>query len=143
MNHPFIWKVQRNGVAPILRTVIGMIPWTDMIKAAPEVIAKARNMMKADREAPPVEVRSDDIDAQTPLADAIILLKEDVARLGNSVASLQEENRERSKLINTLAEQNGRLASEVQSLRLRFKIAFITALVSLAAAVAVLVMALR
>jgi hypothetical protein len=120
-----------------------MIPWTDMIKAAPEVIAKARGMMKSDREAPPVEVRSDTIDAYTPLEDAVALLKDDVARLGSLVASLQEENRERSKLINTLAEQNGRLATVVESLRIRLKFTFITTLVSLAAAAAALVLALR
>jgi hypothetical protein len=136
-------KEQRCDVSPILKTVIGMIPWTDMIKAAPEVIAKARNMMKADRDVSPVEVKSDDIDAQTPLADAVILLKEDVARLGNMVIALQEENRERSKLINTLAEQNGRLATEIQTLRMRLGITILTTIVSLAAAITALVLVLK
>lgn len=120
-----------------------MIPWTDMIKAAPEVIAKARSMMKTDRDAPPVEVRSDSIDAYTPLEDAVTLLRDDVARLGSLVASLQEENRERSRLINTLAEQNGRLAAEVGSLRTRLKFTLVTVLISLAAGAAALAVALR
>ena len=130
-------------MAPILRTVIGMIPWTDMIKAAPEVIAKARSMMKTDQKVPPVEVRSDSINASTPVEDAVALLKDDVARLGILVDALQEENRERSRLINTLAEQNGRLATVVESLRLRLIALFITTAVSLAAAAAALVMVLR
>ena len=120
-----------------------MIPWSDMIKAAPEVIAKARSMMKTDREAPPVEVRSDSINSYTPLEDAITLLRDDVTRLGSLVAALQEENRERSKLINTLAEQNGRLATVVDSLRKRLMFAIVATLVSFAAAVAALALVLR
>lgn len=130
-------------MALILKTVIGMIPWVDMIKAAPEVIAKARSMMKTDQKVPPVEVRSDSINASTPVEDAVALLKDDVARLGILVDALQEENRERSRLINTLAEQNGRLATVVESLRLRLIALFITTAVSLAAAAAALVMVLR
>lgn len=120
-----------------------MIPWADVVKAAPGVITRARNMMERDRAAAPVDVHSESITENTPVDEALTLLRDDVTRLGEMVAGLQEENLQRARLINTLAEQNGRLTETVIVLRRRVTVALLMGVIAIAASAAAIFIVLR
>jgi hypothetical protein len=90
-------------------SALKVIPWGDVIDAAPGVVKGARKIFtrtqQADSSVPPVEPGTD--------------LPQRVAQLETSVNQLLAQQQASAKLMETLAEQNARVVQAVDILRLR------------------------
>lgn len=97
-------------------TAFKVIPWTQVLAAAPAVVVGARKLWEAVRkqEAPKVT-------GQAPAADQ--------RALEEQVAELRRELTAASELVSSLAEQNNRLVEAVEVLRVRTRILFAFAIV--------------
>jgi hypothetical protein len=89
-----------------------VIPWTEVLLAAPVVVKGARQLWDAARR----ETRTP---AGAPMQDRVAALESQIERLREDLA-------ESSGLVTSLAEQNARLVEAVAILRTRTQILFIT-----------------
>ena len=103
-----------------------VIPWTEVLLAAPAVVKGARRLWNTVR--------------QEAAAPAPVAAHDRVAALEAQVEQLRLDLAESSSLVTTLAEQNARLVEAVAILRMRTQILFIAGGV-LAAALAWLALA--
>ena len=129
-----------SAVAAWLKVLVKMIPWTDVVKAAPSVLSVARDALGKRGEA---AVNTDRITPGTPPEEAFDLVREDISLLRTLVAGLEAESDRKSRLIAALTDENARLADAVIELRRRFLVALLAALLALAGAGAAVWMALR
>ena len=103
-------------------SVLKMVPWSDVIKNAPQVADSAKKLWNATAKrslgsAPPGETAS--ALAQTPDALAIAGLQERVLALQAAASELHDQMRASSELIKSLAEQNAQLVQRLETLRVR------------------------
>ena len=95
-------------------SALKVIPWGDVIDAAPSVVKGARKMF----------ARTQTFDPGPPPGDAAAPsgLQERVARVESGLAQLQEQQQASAKLLETLAVQNERLVEAVEILRVRTRL---------------------
>lgn len=103
-----------------------LIPWVDVVQAAPGVVRGARDLWARTRKTKPV-----------PVATGQSALPPDLAQLAARIEQLEAEQIEATALINTLAEQNAKLVSAMDAVRVRTR-ALLAFSVLLAAAVVAL-----
>lgn len=109
-------------------TVIGVIPWTDLLKAAPELARRARRVLG----------RGDSADGEPAPSPAVAQnADEALAALAREVALLNERLRQSDEVLRALAEQHDALVSAGETMRRRVR-HLTVALWTLAAAVLVL-----
>ncbi|HET7794771.1 MAG TPA: hypothetical protein VFL64_15420 [Rhizobacter sp.] len=89
-------------------SALKVIPWGDVIEAAPQVVKGARKMFTRTQQPEPAAPAA-------PAADPA----ERVSQLEARVARLQEQQQASAQLMETLAEQNARLVEAVEILRVR------------------------
>ena len=99
---------------------MAVIPWNQLIRWAPQIIAVSRELLQRSRRTPP----------QTPLARA-----DDRSDLLVRIAALEENERRQAELIERMAEQLAELARAVVSLHRRERL-LIFAVLALAALLA-------
>ena len=98
-------------------TAFKVIPWVDLLRAAPDVVNGARKLWAAVRKQEAPKVTGQGIPA-------------DQRALEEQIAELRRELAEASELVARMAEQNGRLIEAVDVLRLRTRILFALAIVT-------------
>ena len=113
-------------------TVIGAIPWTDLVKAAPELARRARRVLGRG------DLAEGAVPAPTAAAGASE--RERLDALAREVAALQERQRQSDDVLRALAEQHDALVSAGEALRQQLRRLRIAVWV-LAAAVAALLLA--
>ncbi|MES2759926.1 MAG: hypothetical protein V4693_21345 [Pseudomonadota bacterium] len=93
-----------------------MVPWSDVIKAAPEAAGAARKLWDAvsRRKQQPGAIETVDAAALTPAAMLARLERAETA-----VADLHTQMLAASEVIATLAQQNGQLIARIDALRKR------------------------
>ncbi|WHZ10932.1 MAG: hypothetical protein OJF60_001371 [Burkholderiaceae bacterium] len=117
-------------------TALKMVPWADVIGAAPTVVDGARKLWSSVAKKPsPPALQSDPADANPGALEARI------AALEATVGSLHQQMIESSKLIQTLAEQNAQLIARIEMLRRRMQRLGLATIVFAVIAVAALLVA--
>jgi len=125
-------------VAALLKALAGLIPWADVVRSAPAILAAAKELIEGAPKSsePPRTVRTEDL----PPEETLRLLREENAFLRASVVELQADSRRQAEVIERLAEQADGLAAGLELFRKRLKLAIGVAVVGLVLAAASLVM---
>lgn len=92
-------------------TVFKTIPWGDVVAAAPTVVRGARGLWKRVRD----EQAGESTDVAAPPADRIGALEREVGELRADMAASSE-------VIRQLAEQNDRLVTTIEAMRVRARL---------------------
>jgi hypothetical protein len=130
--------------APLIRTLAGLIPWSDIVKATPSIISAARGAFDGRGTKPePVVTNAERITETTPTDEAIDLIREDITLLRNAITELREENTRKTRLLGDLIEQNTRLSASLLKIRIRLRLTLICALAALAAGLGAIWMVVR
>lgn len=99
-----------------LITVLSNVPWSDVIRHAPQVAEGARKLWDRARGKPPVaEVPAAPTPAVTPEQQALAALEVRTVALQAAVADLQSQMTESAKLIQELADLNEQMIKHVQA----------------------------
>lgn len=113
-------------------TALKVIPWGDVIEHAPKVLAAARKLMDRQATAAPSMATA----ASPSPADTLPTAEEAVTRLGLQLQALrqdserwQENQIQLTRTVAELAEQNARLVTAVETLRVRTRLLLVTAAV--------------
>ena len=113
--------------------MLKLVPWGDVIKAAPEVASTARKLWGAvaNKNPPRDAVNGDDGALHTPMS---MLTR--IEHVETSLAELQAQMLTASEVIATLAQQNAKLVEHTEALRKRLLLQAIgTGLISVIAIV--------
>ena len=97
-------------------TALKLVPWGDVIAAAPQVVRAAQGMLRKKDDAVPIE-ESAPFPSAHPLANAGELALTQVHALEQQVIALQSSQRQALELIQSLAEQNTQVVATVGALR--------------------------
>jgi len=95
-------------------SALKVIPWGDVIDAAPSVVKGARKMFARTQAAEPP--------ATAPDTGEPVGFQERVAQLESALGQVREQQQATAKLLETLAEQNARLVEAVDILRVRTRL---------------------
>lgn len=118
-------------------TVLKLVPWTDVIKNAPQVADGAKKLWQSVGNKPPPSAETTGTAVRlTPEGQAIAVLQARLLTLENATQNLHEQMLASSELIKSLAEQNTQLIrrAEVNRLRLLW-LASATAVVAVVAVI--------
>jgi hypothetical protein len=99
-----------------------LIPWTDVIAAAPQVVKSAQKLYDSVKNRPKPSAAPTATDASLAADSAPLdadMLQAHVHALQMRLDLLEQEQRSSSELIRDLAQHNERLVSAVETLRLR------------------------
>jgi hypothetical protein len=111
-------KVKEKTVAAGWLTALKVIPWGDVIEAAPGIVKGARRFF----------VRTQDADTalahETP-GDAWTGAQARISELETRVAELIERQQASAELIESLAEQNAKVVQAIEILRMRTRLLLI------------------
>lgn len=118
-------------------TVLKLVPWTDVIKNAPQVADGAKKLWQSVGKKPPPSAETTGTAVRlTPEAQAIAALKARLLTLENATQNLHEQMLASSELIKSLAEQNTQLIRRAEVNRLRLlMLASATAVVAVVAVI--------
>jgi hypothetical protein len=98
---------------------LALVPWTEVIKAAPSVIEKAKVLWNSASKKPlptsPPTTTGEKI--RSVEAQAIAVLESRISVVEVHVGDLDTQMRASSELIKTLADQNGQLISRIEANR--------------------------
>lgn len=129
------------NMAGLFRAIAGMIPWADVARSAPAIIAATKDLIDG---APKTSAPREPVDTGSLAPEeAVRLLREENAALRASVVELQADSRRQADVIARLAEQADRLAEMLTFLNGRLRVATIVAVIALIAAVCGIVLAVR
>jgi hypothetical protein len=105
----------------LFKVLAGIIPWADVVKSAPAILAAARDLIEgAPKSAPPPPESGPGADSPDETLQA---LRRESAQLRSAVIELQADSRRQAEVIERLAEQNQSLTVTADILRQRLKIA--------------------
>ncbi len=128
-------------MAGLFNVIAGMIPWADMARSAPAIIAAAKDLIDG---APKSSTTREPVDTGSLAPDeAFRLLREENAALRTAVVELQADSRRQADVIARLAEQADRLAEALTFVGGRLRVATIVAVIALVAAACGIVLAVR
>ena len=128
-------------MAGLFRVIAGMIPWADVARSAPAIIAAAKDLIDG---APKTSAPREPVDTGSLAPDeALRLLRDENAALRAAVVELQADSRRQADVIARLAEQADRLAEAITFLNGRLKVLTIVAVIALLAAACGIVLAVR
>ncbi len=100
------------------KTALKVIPWGDVIDAAPALVKGARKIFTRSQE---TEAHAEAaVDAAGTPEQAP--LQQRVAQLEESLAQVTEQQKAAAQLIETLAEQNARVVQAIEVLRVRTRL---------------------
>jgi len=106
-------------------TAFKVIPWADVVSAAPAVVKGAKKLWssvktsEAEPAEPPPQAEHSEAAADTSPSEALAALEARLRQLDRRVGTLGKEAVASSELIRSLAEQNAQLVAAVEALRLR------------------------
>lgn len=96
-------------------TALKVIPWGDVVEAAPHIVRGARRLLNSGRgRASPAAAPRADIDPDDPVARLYALEAQ--------VDDMREEQVQTAELVRTLAEQNERIVAALELLRVRTRV---------------------
>jgi len=119
-------------MAGLFRVIAGMIPWADVARSAPAIIAAAKDLIDgAPRQSAPREpVNTDQLSPE----EAVRILRDENTSLRAAIVELQADSRRQADVIARLAQQGDRLAEALTFLNGRLRIITVIAAVALIAA---------
>lgn len=103
-------------------TAFKAIPWTEVIAAAPTVVNGARKLFDRVRKREPLSAAQPELDPTAPPGERIDGLEREMSALQCRLIELEEQQLASTSLVQSLAEQNEKLLSIVNVLRLRARI---------------------
>lgn len=95
-------------------SALKVIPWGDVIEAAPAIVKGARKIFARTQQA--------EEPVAHPTAGSVADPQARIARLETSLVELAEQQKSSAQLIETLAEQNARIVEAVEILRVRTRL---------------------
>ena len=97
-------------------TLIKVIPWTELVTAAPKIVEQARRIAAAARRS-----RAEAAPAPAPAAPAEpgVTLETRVARLESQIVAMSEEEVSSAELLKSLADQNAQIVAALQAVNAR------------------------
>jgi type IV secretory pathway VirJ component len=127
-----------------LITVLSNVPWSDVIRHAPQVAEGARKLWDRARGKPPVAEVSAAPAAVTPEQQALAALEARTVALQAAVLDLQSQMTESAKLIQELAALNEQMIQHVQAQDRRLRgLGIVSAVLGLVAVLGWLLVFLR
>lgn len=135
----FIRHPRRFGLVPIARlrlfvqrhivgiwfTALKVIPWAEVIAAAPAITKGARKLFKRVEEAAPVPPVAEFTAPSAPLAAAAPVPGATLAQvkaLEQALRQVREQQQAAAALVDSLAAQNGRIVDAIDVLRMRVRL---------------------
>ena len=109
-------------MAAFLKVLAGMIPWADVMKSAPVILAAAKDLIEGAPKRRPPEPSPSPESETAPPGEAVRLLREENALLRVSIVELQADSRRQAEVIERLAEQADRLVAGMVIFRKRLKV---------------------
>lgn len=100
-----------------LLTALKVIPWGEVINAAPGIVKGARKMFARAQDAEPVAPP-----AEVPAGDPLQQAWQRLRQLEAGAAELREQQQAAAALLESLAEQNAQLVQAVDILRARMRL---------------------
>lgn len=101
-------------------TALKIIPWGDVIEAAPGIVKSARRMFTRTQA---TEAQLDAAAAVAGDAGADAPLQARMAQLEAALAQMAEQQQASAQLVESLAEQNAKVVEVVEVLRVRMRLA--------------------
>ena len=127
-------------MAAFLKAIAGMIPWADVVKSAPAILAAAKDLIEGAPKQRPPEPSPPPASEAAPPEEALRLLRAENTLLRASIGELQADSRRQAEVIERLAEQADRLTAGLETFRIRLRIAFAIGIAALILAACGLVM---
>lgn len=109
-------------------SALKLVPWGEVIEAAPAVVGSAKKFFSRTQHpapAPLTPADAHDIDSSDPLTRA----RAQIAQLEATVAQLAERQHASAELIESLAEQHQKVVQALEALRKRLVLLFVLVLV--------------
>jgi hypothetical protein len=116
----------------LLKVIAGLIPWVDIIKAAPQILSAAKDLLDGAPKPRPETSQTPHYAEKHSTEESIRILQEDVTHLRKYVTELQEDSRRQATLIQRIAEHDQQVSMLLEVIRLRLILALSLAGVSLA-----------
>jgi hypothetical protein len=120
---------------PLLKVIAGLIPWADIIKAAPQILSAAKDLLDGTPKPRPEASQTPHYAEKNSTEESIRILQEDVTQLRKYVTELQEDSRRQASLIQRIAEHDQQVSMLLEVIRLRLILALSLAGISLAGVV--------
>lgn len=114
-----------------------VIPWTEVLQAAPGIVKGARRLFASKKD----DLAHQPVVAPTtetfpPGVDKMVHLGDRIGQIQAQVVELSKEQKSSAELIRSLAEQNARVVEAIEVLRIRTRMFFLAAIVLAGALVA-------
>lgn len=117
---PFgIWHFQEASTLALWLTALKIIPWGDVIEAAPGIAKSARKYFAGTQSSAPSPAASDS--AVAP-GDALAQARARLAQLETTLAQLTAQQQASAALIESLADQNAKVVQAIDILRVRTRL---------------------
>jgi hypothetical protein len=107
----------------LLKVLAGLIPWVDIIKAAPQILSTARDMLdgssklRQDTPEPPSYAEKHSTE------ESIRILQDETIKLRRYISELQEDSRRQAILIQRIAEHDQKVSALLEVVRMRLILA--------------------
>ena len=104
----------------MLKVLAGLIPWVDIIKAAPQILSAARDISsKLRQEAPEPPNYAEKHSTE----ESISILQDETIKLRKYIAELKEDSRRQAILIQRIAEHDQKVSTLLEVVRVRLILA--------------------
>jgi hypothetical protein len=111
-------------MAAFLRVLAGLIPWADVVKSAPAILAAAKDLIEGAPKQRPPEPSPPPSSEAAPSSEELKRLRAEAGQLRAYIVELQADSRRQAEVIERLAEQADRLVAGLDDMRKWVRIVF-------------------
>jgi hypothetical protein len=124
----------------LLKALAGLIPWVDIIKAAPQILSAARDMLDGTPKPRPQAPEPSHYAEKHSTEESIRILQDEVIQLRQYVTELQADSRRQALLIQRIAEHDQQVSALLEVVRVRLILALGLAACSLLGVIVCLIL---
>ena len=107
----------------MLKVFAGLIPWVDIIKAAPQILSAAKDLLDGTPKPRPEAPEPPHYAEKHSTEESIRILQEEVTQLRQYVTELQADSRRQASLIQRIAEHDQQVSVLLEVVRIRLILA--------------------
>ena len=124
----------------MLKALAGLIPWVDIIKAAPQILSAARDMLDGTPKPRPEAPEPPHYAEKHSTEESIRILQDEVMQLRQYVTELQADSHRQALLIQRIAEHDQQVSALLEVVRIRLILALGLAVGSLLGVIVCLIL---
>ncbi|MDP2983219.1 MAG: hypothetical protein Q8O92_07810 [Candidatus Latescibacter sp.] len=107
----------------MLKLIAGLIPWVDIIKAAPQILSAAKDLLDGAPKPRPEAPEPSHYAEKHSTEESIRILQEEVTQLRQYATELQADSRRQASLIQRIAEHDQQVSVLLEVVRVRLILA--------------------